>query len=471
MAAAAWAVAGEWCAAGWAALSVPVTLGSAVLVLLPDFAGGDTCCLVPEMEDGVQSPLTAPNDELTGRAYSDSVGDSSTTSKASWNDSGAVSVDCCPARCPACCCSCGAWAHLLITMLGAYHGLAMAAYLDTSAGSTELRPVTVTAVAAAEAAASAAAVGGGGGGSVWIHPTEHNMRLHCVGAGSPTVVFLHGYSGQALDWSWVQPVVAAVTKTCSFDRSGCGLSAPGPGPRTSEQIVAEAYALLDQAGLTANPVVVVGHSFGGYHARLLRARYPALVAAMVLVDPAPPLIGTAAATNPDGEGMACSGCHSEHSWSGLGAVFYIARLVAPFGLAHPLFAVGFPALVSNAFGALAALPPDVYSEYTRPLMGWQYYDTNVREAYWWRTSEWQVGATADVRRPPPTAPSSPAQMGGAGGDGSMGSMPYVLFTAERGLERGWRLAGTQSVCFDFGTYGDRAASLAVRGTLPTCVFV
>eukprot|EP01051_Picozoa_sp_SAG22_P014195 SAG22_NODE_1687_length_3809_cov_11.008356_2_plen_342_part_00 len=275
-----------------------------------------------------------------------------------------------------------------------------------------------------------------------------------------------------------------------FARS-LGLSAPGPGPRTSEQIVAEAYALLEGAGLTADPagLVLVGHSFGGYNGRLLRARHPGLVRALLLVDPAPPLIGAAPAAAAAGVAY-CEGCHAAEPIP----VFWAMRLVAPFGAAHPLFASGLPTLVSSGFGALASLPPAAHAEYLRPLMGWRYYDTNLREAYWWPTSEWQVlsaklspadlracllsvashspqliffvapqkwqtGTTADVRRPQPPAAASPAAMGGAGGDGSMGAVPYVLFTATRGLERGWRLADG-SVCFDFGTYGDRAASLA-----------
>ena len=47
-------------------------------------------------------------------------------------------------------------------------------------------------------------------------------------------------------------------------------------------------AHLAPAGGVAGPYVVVGHSFGGLHARVFAAQYPAEVAAMVLVDSSHP---------------------------------------------------------------------------------------------------------------------------------------------------------------------------------------
>ena len=61
------------------------------------------------------------------------------------------------------------------------------------------------------------------------------------------------YSGQLRDWAWIQPELAKVTRACAFDRSGCGLSMPGPDPRHSEQIAAEDFALLGAAKLTNTP--------------------------------------------------------------------------------------------------------------------------------------------------------------------------------------------------------------------------
>jgi pimeloyl-ACP methyl ester carboxylesterase len=111
----------------------------------------------------------------------------------------------------------------------------------------------------------------------------HRLHLWCVGSGSPTVVFESGLGGGAFDWGYVQPSVARFRRACTYDRAGYGYSEPGPRPRTSRQIVSELFTLLDRAGI-AGPVVLVGHSFGGYNVRLFAAEYPSKVVGLVLVD-------------------------------------------------------------------------------------------------------------------------------------------------------------------------------------------
>jgi hypothetical protein len=81
-------------------------------------------------------------------------------------------------------------------------------------------------------------------------------------------------------------------------------------------------------------------------------------------------------------------------------------------------------------------------------MGWRYYHTNTRESYWWASSEFQVGATADVRTPPPSVACSADVADWRGGDGSMGDIPLVLFTATTGLTRSWRSGPSAELCFD-----------------------
>jgi pimeloyl-ACP methyl ester carboxylesterase len=112
------------------------------------------------------------------------------------------------------------------------------------------------------------------------------LNLVCAGQGSPAVIFEAGLSGWSRSWVLVQPPVAAVTRTCSYDRAGMGFSSAAPaGPRTSSEAVDDLHALLKAAHI-APPLVLVGHSMGAMHLRLYVDRYPADVAGMVLVDPA-----------------------------------------------------------------------------------------------------------------------------------------------------------------------------------------
>jgi pimeloyl-ACP methyl ester carboxylesterase len=116
----------------------------------------------------------------------------------------------------------------------------------------------------------------------------HNLHLHCVGSGSPTVVFeadLDQFG--SLSWSLVQSEVGEFTRACSYDRAGIMWSEPGPRPRDGEAIAGELGALLDAAGENA-PYVMVGHAFGGAYVRIFAGHNPDDVCGMVLVDSAHP---------------------------------------------------------------------------------------------------------------------------------------------------------------------------------------
>lgn len=115
----------------------------------------------------------------------------------------------------------------------------------------------------------------------------YRLYLQCIGAGSPTVVLEAGLGSPSEVWGPVQPGVARFTRVCAYDRSGVGGSDAGPRPRTSGTIVAALHTLLRHAGV-GGPYVLVGHSIGGFHARLYAHRYPREVAGMVLVDASHP---------------------------------------------------------------------------------------------------------------------------------------------------------------------------------------
>lgn len=115
----------------------------------------------------------------------------------------------------------------------------------------------------------------------------HRLFVRCTGQGSPTVILDAGLAVSSDTWSLVQPEVAKFTRVCSYDRAFLGQSDPGPAPRTSQMIVDDLRALLQNAGIPG-PYVLVGWSFGGFNMQLMaRQDGGRSVIGMVLIDATP----------------------------------------------------------------------------------------------------------------------------------------------------------------------------------------
>lgn len=108
-----------------------------------------------------------------------------------------------------------------------------------------------------------------------------------IGQGLPPVVFESGIANSSLSWDLIQPKLADQTTTYSYDRAGLGWSLPLQGPCSLDGITADLHAWLDSLAVP-RPLILVGHSFGGYIVRFFVHRFPEEVAALVLVDPATP---------------------------------------------------------------------------------------------------------------------------------------------------------------------------------------
>jgi pimeloyl-ACP methyl ester carboxylesterase len=114
----------------------------------------------------------------------------------------------------------------------------------------------------------------------------YELAYECLGEGEPTVVLEAGL-GAAGTCEFVGFIdqVAAITRVCTYDRAGTGTSDDRPdGAHVTAGLMAEElHRLLDVLEIK-EPVVLVGHSYGGMPVRAFEGGYPSDVAGMVLID-------------------------------------------------------------------------------------------------------------------------------------------------------------------------------------------
>ena len=122
-----------------------------------------------------------------------------------------------------------------------------------------------------------------------LAPPATTAPAAATSEAKPPVVFESGLGLSRLLWANVTHLLAkAGSRTISYDRSGLGRS-PAATERSLEALVAD----LEQVVRAYAPqgAIIVGHSYGGIMARLLTARQPQLVKALVLVDPSSEFVG------------------------------------------------------------------------------------------------------------------------------------------------------------------------------------
>ncbi len=106
-----------------------------------------------------------------------------------------------------------------------------------------------------------------------IHP-EHPQR---------TLVFIHGFGGQARQWAYQIREFSSVNRVIAPDLRGHGLSDKPSGPYTLDSILDDLDALLSNLKV-APPIVLLGHSFGGAIVTEFALRHPDQVERLVLIS-------------------------------------------------------------------------------------------------------------------------------------------------------------------------------------------
>jgi pimeloyl-ACP methyl ester carboxylesterase len=128
-----------------------------------------------------------------------------------------------------------------------------------------------------------------------VSTTGGPLHALLMGTGQPVALLEAGISNSCLNWSLVQPQLAAFTTAYGYDRAGLGWS-PAHGRQCLPLIMAvDLHAMLKRLEVPA-PYILVAHSFGAY-VLLAYAQHFANdssiegsdeIAGVVLVDPLTP---------------------------------------------------------------------------------------------------------------------------------------------------------------------------------------
>ena len=110
-------------------------------------------------------------------------------------------------------------------------------------------------------------------------------KLHCrvFGKGTPAIVLISGANVLQTYWDMVIPTLSAKTTIVTYDRAGYGKSGIGNHVYHGVQQAEELKVMLDKIDIQG-PYILVGHSFGGYFARLFSSKYPQSMAGLILED-------------------------------------------------------------------------------------------------------------------------------------------------------------------------------------------
>ena len=112
---------------------------------------------------------------------------------------------------------------------------------------------------------------------------ERGLYLRCSGTGSPTVVMEGGDEDTSDSYAFAESRLAAVTRSCVYDRANLGRSDAAPGPRGFSDLVDDLDRLLQKADVPG-PYVLVGTSGGGYIVAGYAFAHPTQIAGMAFID-------------------------------------------------------------------------------------------------------------------------------------------------------------------------------------------
>jgi pimeloyl-ACP methyl ester carboxylesterase len=119
-----------------------------------------------------------------------------------------------------------------------------------------------------------------------INIGDLQLEVCTKGEDGPVVVIETGMGCSFYEWDMVSQKISEKAKVLMYHREGYGNSTLSQEPCTSSRIVENLRLLLEKEKIN-EPVILVGHSFGGLCVQHFARLYPHKVLGVVLVDSSP----------------------------------------------------------------------------------------------------------------------------------------------------------------------------------------
>jgi pimeloyl-ACP methyl ester carboxylesterase len=109
------------------------------------------------------------------------------------------------------------------------------------------------------------------------------LRVECYGDASPTILLESGDEAGITQWGAVMADLPDVSRTCTYDRAGVGLSSEATGCRGLSDLTGDLERLLEVADI-GGPYVLVATSGGGFIAAEFAREHADEIAGIVFLD-------------------------------------------------------------------------------------------------------------------------------------------------------------------------------------------
>lgn len=110
-----------------------------------------------------------------------------------------------------------------------------------------------------------------------------HLRVWGAENTGPTIILDAAAGLPSSAWALMAQQLARSHRVVAYDRPGMGWSSGGTGPRDARTAAEALRVTLEKAGIEP-PLVVVGHSYGGFSARMFAHLNPGAVVALALID-------------------------------------------------------------------------------------------------------------------------------------------------------------------------------------------